>query len=227
MRLAKTVKMIGLDVFLPELLMSAPALPSDIGASYIRQAVIDFAEQSNSLRRTIFVEAQAGCSDYLLEPPDCTHTNKIVRVCDARGNDYFVESRAPCAPPCAVTCVDACGPGGWFPMQTLRVWFEQPNVLNVSPVPRVDLDLGFTVEISVIPDRDACEVDENVYQRYAPTIVAGALSYLQLQAGQPWSNPGLSKANRDSFKLGSARALGDVLLGASSGLKRLTTRRIV
>jgi hypothetical protein len=227
MRLAKTVKMVGLDVFLPELLMSAPALPSDIAASYIRQAAIDLAEQSNCLRRQIIVESQAGCSDYLLEPPDCTRTNKIVRVCDARGNEYFVDSRAPCAPPCAVSCIDACCSGDWFPMSTLRVWFEQPNVFNVLPTPRVDLDLGFTVEISVVPDRDACEVDELLYQRYSPTIVAGALSYLHLQPGQPWSNPGLSKANKDTFKIGSARALGDVLLGASSGAKRMTTRRIV
>lgn len=227
MRLAKTVKMVGLDVFLPELLLTAPALPSDIAASYIRQAIIDLAEQSNCLRRHLFVEAQAGAGDYLLEPPDCTHTNKIVKVCDRQGGDYFVRPGGHCEVPCAVSCADVCGHGSWFPMQHLQVWFEQPNVLNIRPVPRVDLDLGYTVEISVTPDRDACEVDEILYQRYSPTIVAGALSYLQLQAGQPWSNPGLSKANKDAFKIGSARALGDVLLGAASGPQRLTTRRIV
>jgi len=114
-----------------------------------------------------------------------------------------------------------------MPMQRLQVWFEQPNVLNINPVPRVDLDIGYVVEIVVIPDRDACEIDEIMYQRYAPTIVSGALAYLQLQQNQPWSNPGLSQANSNKFKIGSARALGDILLGAASGPQRLTTRRIV
>jgi hypothetical protein len=112
-------------------------------------------------------------------------------------------------------------------MQRLRVWFEQPNVFNVRPIPRFDLDLGFVVEISVVPDRDACEVDELLYQRYAPTIVAGALSYLQLQQGQPWSNPGLAQANKRQFNVGAARALGDVLVGTAGGNHRLTARRIV
>lgn len=227
MRLAQQVKMVGLDRFLPELLLGASQCPSDIAASYIRQAAIDLCEQSNVLRRKIIVEAQAGVGDYLLEPPDCTRTNKIVEVCDHLGNTYLRDIKARCEAPCAVTCVDACGNGEWFPMQRMRVWFDQPNVLNVRPLPRFDVDLGYVIEISVIPDRDACELDEILYQRYAPTIVSGALAYLQLQANQPWTNPALARVNKDQFKVGSARALGDVLVGAAGASHRLVARRIV
>jgi hypothetical protein len=233
MRLITIPKKVPLHVFTPELILAVPQVPTDIAESYIRQSAIDLVEQSHCLKRDIAIATQAGVSDYQLEPGDGTHTDKIDQVCDWLGRPYTVLPNKPCFPPCGVRCVDFCAPGtngglGTFaPLSPVVAWFEQPNEFHVNPVPQVDVDLGFMVKLSVIPDRDACDLDELLYQRYQPAIVAGALAYLYEMPDKAWTNIALSVAKRKESNMKTARALGDAMTGAKQGVHRMTTARFV
>lgn len=229
-KLVETVEMVKLERFTPEIILATPDVPTDIAENYVRQAAIELAEDSHILRRKINIATQAGVTDYQLEPPDCTHTLKIVEVCDWMGRRYTVLPNVPCEPPCGVSITDACGgcaPGGFIARSTIWVAFTQPNELEVRPVPGVDIDLGYKVEISVAPDRDACELDEILYQRYAPTIHQGALWHIYMLPGKPWSSPQLARYHEGEFKKLKSRAQLDALVGASGANHRMTTRRFV
>lgn len=227
MKLLKTVRKVPLEKFLPELILAVPQVSNDIAESYIRQAAIKLVEQSHCLKREIGVETQSGVTDYLLTAGDGTITDKIDEICDWLGRPYYILPNQPCIPPCAVRCVDICGPGGFAPLSPITAWFEQPNILHVRPVPAVDIDLGYRVKLSVIPSREACDLDEILYERYQPVLVAGALADLYAQPEKPWTNLALSKVKMDEFKIGCARALGDSATGARQGVHKMTTARFV
>lgn len=231
MRLVTKPRMVPLSAFTPELILAVPELQDEIAESYIRQAAIDFALQTNALRRVVAIEAQAGVGDYMLDAGQHVVVNRIVRVCDWRGNSYYVSPGKACRPPCWVSvaeiCPSSCGGGAFGHNPVLTVEFVDPNELHVRPVPEVDFDLGYEVEVSVIPTREACELDEAMFAKHAPVIVSGALKYLHLMPNRRWSNPGLAQAADQAFKLGCARALGDALVGVSGGSHRLTTRRVL
>lgn len=236
MRVLNKTKMVPLSVFTPELILTAPQVNADIADNFVRQAAIDFVEASHCLKRDVIVETQAGVEDMLLTPGDGTRIDRIDQVCDFRGNYYSVLPERPCYVPCGLTCATVCGPFGswarwggqsWLPTSSLVVWFEQPNVLHVRPVPVCDIELGMTVKASVVPNRDACELDELLYQKYQMKIVAGALAYLFEMPDKPWTNLALAAAKRKEAYFGSAKALGDSMTGARQGVHKMTTARFV
>lgn len=233
MRLITIPKKVPLSVFTPELILAVPQVPTDIAESYIRQSAIDLVEQSHCLKREIQIATQAGVSDYELSSGDGERVDRIDRVCDWLGRPYTVLPNQPCFPPCATRCVDFCAPGwnggiGTFaPLSPVVVWFAQPNEFHVNPCPQVDIDLGYRVEISVVPDRDACDLDELLYQKYQPAIVAGALAYLYEMPDKAWTNLALSVAKRKESNMKTARALGDAMTGVRQGFHRMTTARFV
>lgn len=249
--------MVPLSAFLPQLVLSAPQVPEPIAESYIRDAAILMCEQASLLKREMTVSLQAGCRDILLEPPDCTHTWALDQVCDFNGNWYRTLPEQPCmvqcgsglgpslsALSCCVTgaqpvlpptasCGPLCAPGvGWWWGTPFACWFEQPNHLHIDPIPQVDVeDIGLRVRMTVVPDRDACELDEIIYQRYAPVVVAGALQLLyampNIDGSAPWSAPALVKMKEREYKVGMARAFGDSLVGVAKRTYRMTAQRIV
>lgn len=257
MNLVEKQPMVPLSVFLPQLLLSAPQIPEGVAESYIRDAAILLAEQSMILKRTVAIPLQAGCGEALLEPPDCTHTWAIDRVCDFMGRWYTVLPDQPCMVTCGSglgpslsalsccvsgaqpvlppnsSCGPICEPGvGWWWGSPFTVWFEQPNHLRIQPLPQVDVeDMGLRVRLTVLPDRDACELDELIYQRYSPVVVAGALSLLyampNVDGSAPWSAPALAKLKEREFKVGCARAFGDALVGVAKRSYRMTAQRII
>ncbi len=257
MNIVEARPMVPLSAFLPQLLLSAPQVPDAVAESYIRDAAILLAEQASLLKRIVTVPIQAGCRDILLEPPDCTRTWAIDSICDFAGRWYRVLPDQPCMVECgsglgpslsALSCCvtgaqpvlppsASCGPlgapgVGWWWGTPFTCWFEQPNHLRINPLPQVDVDdIGMRVRLSVVPERDACELDELLYQRYAPVVVAGALQLLyampNVDGSAPWSAPALVKMKEREFKVGCARALGDALVGVAKGVHRMTAQRIL
>ena len=257
MSTVETTPMVPLSAFLPQLLLSAPQVPEPVAESYIRDAAILLCEQSALLKRVVPVPLQAGCRSILLEPPDCVHTWAISQVCDFMGRWYTVLPDRPCIIECgagfgpslsALSCcvsgaqpvlpaTQACGPlcapgVGWWWGSPFTCWFEQPNHLHIDPLPQVDVeDVGLRARLTVVPDRDACELDEIIYQRYAPVVVAGALRLLyampNIDGSAPWSAPALVKIKEREFQVGCARALGDTLTGAAKRTYPMLAQRIL
>lgn len=237
-RIETDVPQVELEAFLPELMLSAPGLPQEIAASYIRQAAIDMAESGNTLRRTVRIELQAGVQNYLLEPPDCVRTIGVSRISGRNGwcnSGYrMVPDDVPMpAIGCLQVPVAGCAAFGFGPSAN-QAWgvggiakLQNPNELWVSPVPQCDADLGIEVELIVAPKRDACTVDRVMFDRYAPALVAGALMYLYRLPKQDWTDYNLAQKMETEFKKWTTKASGDRLLGAARGPFRLVTPRIV
>lgn len=62
------------------------------------------------------------------------------------------------------------------------------------------------VEYSVIPCRDACEVDEYLYKHHKTAIVAGALASLHLMPQRPWTSGEAARQRRVQFEEDVAEA---------------------
>ena len=236
MRLCDTPEMVPLDDFLPELRLIAAGVPSEIAASYIRTAAIEFAERSLVLKREVFVDLQCGVQEYLLEPSedDTMRTIAIDFVCDSRGRRHFVRPNEPCLLNCPCLCTIGCDTGplqqtGPMPFETLwlPLWFKQPNSLFVRAPVRSDGRADLRVTLSVAPKRDACELDRVLLERYLMGIVAGAAGYLLLQPKQDWYAPQLGAKYQRDFKIAQAYAATNALINESRGPFRVHAQRVV
>lgn len=224
---------VGLDVFLPEIRMLAPGCPDEIIASYVRQAIIELSDKGLAIKREQWVLLQAGTQEYLLEPDDCVRVVSIDWVCDEEcgGRRFIPVPHIPCRVGCSTGhCWPMCGAGefvnfgfegpGW-------VTFLQPNQFFISWMPRCDTGIAMRVRMSVAPKRDACEVDEFLYEKYAQEIHAGAASYLLVMPGQQWYQPQLAAAMHKRWLTAQARVAGDVMLQFSRGPLTVRAQRIL
>jgi hypothetical protein len=202
------------SAFTPEVILATGDCPSEIAENYLRHAAIDFAERSQVLTRKFHVGFQACVPDYLIDPPACERIVSIQRVCfDGDCADSAVVSHEPCRLPCA------CG--------SSAVWFEPPNIVNVTPAPRSDYDGGLWLRFSVAPLRDACEIDRLFYERYHEAIVHGALARLFGIKKTEWYDPQLATMHDVKYDDGVAAAGMDRLTGDTRGPFRMKHRRVV
>jgi hypothetical protein len=211
--------------FTPEVLFELPEVPLDVAENYVRETVIRLAEDSLLMHREVKIRTQLGCDSYLLEPPDDTRTLKIIRVCDWQGRELAIKNGI-CMSPCNIGAWDWCGGkscNGSVPWAT----FRHPNELIVVPPPAGEFELGFSVVLAVAPDRDSCEVDEIVYQRYAQVVIDGAVAALLRMPNKTWSSQAAAAKRAQDFNHGKMRAHLDQMVGSAGAHQRLVTRRFV
>ena len=80
--------------------------------------------------------------------------------------------------------------------------------------------------IAVAPKRDACEVDEIMYERYLDAVVSGTLAELYKMANASWHNAALAQL-RDAQYAQKVSGIGvDRVLGKSMGPFKLKPARI-
>jgi hypothetical protein len=202
------------SAFSPEVILATGNCPAEIAENYLRHAAIDLAERSQIITRIMRVDFQACVSDYLITPPACERIVAIQRVCfDCSCNDNVVTPHEPCRLPCA------CG--------NSAVWFEPPDIINVTPAPASDYDGGLWVKVSVAPLRDACEVDRLFYERYHEAVVHGALARLFAIKKAEWYDPQLATLHTGQFDDKVTGAGMDRLTGNTRGPFRMKHRRVV
>lgn len=229
----ETTPKVPLTVFLPEIRMLAPGCPDEIIASYVRQAIIEVSDKGLAIKREQFVFLQAGVREYLLEPDDCVRVVAIDWVCDetCNGRRMIPLPHLPCRMECSNSnCWPTCGTGQFvnFGFEG-PAWctFKQPNSFWLSWTPRCDMGIGIRVRMSVAPKRDACEVDQFIYEKYAQDIHAGAAAYLLMMQGQPWYQPQLAAILQRRWLTAQGKIAGDVMLQESRGPFTARAQRIV
>lgn len=229
----ETTPKVKLDVFLPEIRMLTPGCPDEIIASYVRQAVIELSDKALALKREQWIQLQVGVREYLLAPDDCVRVVAIDWVCDETcgGRRYVPTPHLPCNIQCSVSaCWPTCGPGQFvgFGFEAPQwVSFKQPNSFFVSFMPKCDMGIGMRVRMSVAPTRDACEIDQIIYEKYAQDIHAGAASYLLLMQGQSWYQPQLGSIMQKRWLTAQGKIAGDAMIQESRGPFSVRAQRIV
>lgn len=159
---------VPMDGFISELAFEFPDVPEEAFPHYILRAVNRLARDGNVLRRTAYVKTQPFVERYPIEPPDCMDIVAIMDVALGRGGAVTRLTGAPTVMPCGVT-----------------VWYEEPNMLVVSPVRAND---EFRITVSVAPTYEACNLDKILLTEYYDTVIEGVRYFLYSLNDKPWSS---------------------------------------
>jgi hypothetical protein len=206
------VDLVSLEEFLPEVEIEANGVSTDLALWNIRDACIEFAEETSFMQRTEMFATQRGVRDYFPTPLKGEQIVKVTGVCIG-GANVFRNGVAMGSP------------------------FSDPWGLEFSPPYRVTLPQDFSedcanclsVSYKAMPTRDACEVDAQFHRRYHSAIVYGALSRLlsmprSRDQQHAFSNPPAGRMYADKFQREKARAKTDVALEFMGGSRSTFSR---
>ena len=97
--------------------------------------------------------------------------------------------------------------------------FTPPStlLLNDQIKPHSAVTGGLLVKAVLLPNLEANEVDEQVFNRYGEAIIAKAIYDLKGELNKPWSDPNGRRDFDLEYKRGIASARGDLARGYSVG----------
>lgn len=168
---------VPLSEFLPYILPDIGDVPDEIAAHKARLACIEFAARTHQLKRTLFVDEQAGVQNYYLCVPD---GYTLLSIDYVRNNCRDLPANKAADP---FQTQHACSK--WYA-------FDKPNVLYINPTPRCDNPRGIEVRVTVLPGQDTCFVDRCIYDVHAQDVAYGALAKLHMMQPEAWYDPRLA-----------------------------------
>jgi len=195
---------VELSRFLPELQLAFPALPDEVVASYVREASISFCDRTSIVQQVLPIDLQCGVREVLIEPLCGMRVVAFLALSSTKECSRYPEPEqgihrfSPC-----------CGASS--------ARFVPPSILELDSSPSQDRENGLWVRVSVAPDRDACEVPYELYQRYHEAILAGVKAELYLLKGQEWFDPALAEKFERKFNNAVTAANVERLLKFSRG----------
>lgn len=167
--------------FIPYIAPYVKGAPDDLMAHMARLAAIEFARESGTITQELWIDAQAGVSDYPLKADDCYTVTSIKAVCC--GSIQLKPIRD-------ASCNTKC----------LRGYrFDAPRDLYVYPPPQEDMCNAIKVSAVVIPGQDSCTVNPILYHEHAELIADGAVSRLLMTKGASWYDPQNAQAFTAKF----------------------------
>lgn len=89
--------------------------------------------------------------------------------------------------------------------------------LNDQIKPHSAVTDGLVVKVVLLPNMEASEVDEGVFNRYGEAIIAKAIYDLKGEINKPWSDPNGREEFKIEYNRGIAAARGDLARGFSVG----------
>lgn len=101
-------------------------------------------------------------------------------------------------------------------------WFTQENRTSfiLIPKPSASVTDAIRAKVFVAPSRSANEVADELFERYAEAIAAGAKARLFSMRAQHWYSPDLAIYNRGQFEA----AIGQAAWNAATGYTRAPVR---
>lgn len=162
-----------IEDFIPHILLNTAgteesgALPKEAAISFIRNAAILFADNTGLLTEKIHIDLQCGLQDYLIETSDC---ETVIGIKKAKYENFSSEN---------------CG-CSWT-WGNVDFTFND-DMLNICPAPNKDVENGLELELVLTPKRDACELDEQFYNKWFDAILNGALAEIHAMPDLPWSS---------------------------------------
>lgn len=145
-------------------------LDENVILDFLRDAIIEFCEDTKVIRYHIDIPIQCGVCEYPLLLDTCEQIIGIGEV--TYGDD--------CKHDCA-------GSKSWNWGDVEFRLNEDDDVLLINRAPE-DNGRILQVELFVAPSREACKVDEVIYQRYRNPVLNLALERIHLMTNMPWSS---------------------------------------
>ncbi|NBP80054.1 hypothetical protein EBU58_04925 [bacterium] len=173
-----------------------------------QQALIDsaiaFCDQSLAVTVTLSpITVPVGISSIELDTPDNTSVAQILYV----WYDKRLMSPVPYG-----QMTDIYRQDGTPTDYTIEYIDEVANLM-VYPAPNERVTNGLVVRCALRPSRDATEVHDILYHRYADGIIYGAQSILFSMPDQPWTDVGRAQQCGVTARARANQARADMLFG--------------
>jgi hypothetical protein len=180
---------VAYDVFYPSIAPSIPGAPKHVVIKAIRDAVIEFCDESGIVRRTLpNVVVSAGVTTAVLTVPN---NERICRVQSLTVEGYNQ----------VLTTKD-------YLLDVATIKFTNPVVTDATLIPVV----------SVKPTRSATECDDILYEDWSLAIEYGAIAVLQMMSGRDWYNPQSAAVNETQFRKFINKAKHNARTGRVAGI---------
>jgi hypothetical protein len=209
--------------FLDNVLPHVPGCTPEMALLEIKNTVIDFCEKSLILQQDHDpVTAITGIVDYDLEPPSGYLVVKIMNAW------YKGVKLDPLSPDQVETPSVYNQNSGYLvnrgdPRYILQ---KDARTFSLYPIPSEDAALAVTMRVALKPTRSATTIDDLIYEEYAETIGAGAVSRLALSPGKPYSNRQLAADKQSLYIAGLNVARDRAQKGYVRSSKHVRMRRI-
>lgn len=212
----------SLGVFLPYVLPHALGCSEPLAYQALREAAYEFCTRTNIVNQTFTVTSIAGQAEYDLDVPTQMQLARLLKV--AWGTDRWltISDRWDVDDALALRgAVNSYDPTEGDPV---AAWAEpETSVFKVYPVPDREVDGMFTVTASYTPTDTATQLDDVLFNRWRTGVVAGALAYLQMMPGQPFTANTFAR-HRDRFETEIGRATAEARKGAAMTSTRVKAR---
>lgn len=211
-----------LSAFMPYVIPHVAGCSEPLAFQALREAAQEFCTRTNIVQQTFTVSALAGVAEYDLDVPSQMQLARLLKV--GWGTDRWLRVNDRWDVDNALALRGTVN--GDDPVQgdPTAAWAEpETAVFKVYPVPDRDLDAMFTVTASYSPTDTATQLDDVLLQRWRRGVVAGALAYLQMMPGQPFTAPTFAR-HRDQFETEIGRAIAEARKGAAMTSTRIKAR---
>lgn len=200
---------VSYDSFLPEVLPYVHDCPQPVALNAIRNACIEFCEQSQWL---VYehdpVTYTANVGNYEFDPPTDT---TVTRLLEAWGLDIRLIPKSQEE----LTLMFGTA---WREATGSPRYYTQLSQDEIILVPKPDVRAANALKMIVVlkPLRSSSAVDPLLYENYAETIAFGARARLYDTPGQPYSDPKQAVKFRAWFE----SAIGNAKIERNRGLTR-------
>lgn len=209
--------------FLDYVLPHVPGCTPEMATLEIKNTCIDFCEKSLILQVDADpITAIAGIMDYDLEPPRDHLVTKIMKVW-YKGQELDGESPDEIKTPSVYNQNSGYLVNRGDPRFYLQ---KDARTFSLYPIPQETARLAVTMRVALKPTRSATQVDDLIFEEYAETIGAGAVSRLALSPNKPYSNRQLAADKNGQYVAGLNVARDRAQKGYVRASRHVKMRRI-
>lgn len=179
-------------------LYEVPRCSAPMAESAVRDAVIEFCSRTRILRVDHPpISSVAGTATYPWSP------GAGLTVVEPEHVWYEKKELTP------ATSAQLAGLYAYWPdEQGVPLYFvqESAGALTLVPKPSASVSNAITAKVFVTPSRSSVDVHDEVFERHAEAIIAGAKARLFAMRAEHWYDPNLAVYNRSAFETAIGRA---------------------
>ena len=191
--------MIAWDKFYDYIMPSVQGCPVSMVKNALRNACIEFCEKTLIWKQdSILNDVEAGYDMYVFAPPKDA---KVVMPYRVTFNGVEVQ-------PTDLQSLESFMPN-WKDLkeETPKYYFLAfDDIVRLVGTPIKSFSNALSADVALKPSREAEKCPEFIFNDWAETIAAGALSRLHAMAGKIWANPELVNYYSKIFREGISRA---------------------
>ena len=210
--------------FFPYVVPEVAGCPEPMVVHAIRSTCIEFCEKSLVLTRDhdpiTIIENKV---DYDLEPPAGYLAIKVMK---AWVNNQPITPLVPDFVREAAVYNRLFAEYQQQPNTPQHYLQKEERSISLWPMPDRKIANGLTLRVALKPTRASTTIEDVIFEDYAETIAAGALSRLMTNANRPWQNMEMAAINAVKFNSGLNVARTRALHGHTRSNLSVRLRRI-